>query len=258
MAKVLSSLKKYIQRKLGISQLIVQQQSFAEKQAFLAACQRETLKANLFRDTIQDSEWLKYKSFSPGGWAADYGVLYTLYRVLNDVKPKNIIEFGLGQTSKMLHQYGAFFKNTKVITCEHSSEWIDFFKAQVGDKYPLNIQLLELEYLMHQGAETIAYKGLDGLCKGEKFDLILVDGPYGTEHFSRNQLVGLVRDNLAEHFCIIMDDYERVGEQETIEEVMGVLDSQKVPYSQVVYEASKKHCLICSKEVEFLTTLYWF
>ena len=85
------------------------------------------MKANLFRDTIQDSEWLRYKNFSPGGWAVDYGVLYTLYRVLNDMKPKNIIEFGLGQSSKMFHQYGAYYRDTKIITCEHNNDWISFF-----------------------------------------------------------------------------------------------------------------------------------
>lgn len=258
MARVLRNIKKYIQRKLGISQLLIQQQSFSERQSFLVACQRETLKANLFRDTIQDSEWLKYKNFSPGGWAADYGVLYTLYRVLNDMKPKNIIEFGLGQTSKLLHQYGAYYREAKVLTCEHSSEWIDFFKAEIYDKYPININLLELGNRNYHGLETLVYKGLEDVCKGEKFDLIVVDGPYGSDHYSRSQLIDLARENLTEHFCIIIDDYERKGEQETIDEVMKVLDEKQIPFLRTVYESSKQHCLICSKDLDFLTTLYWF
>ena len=258
MVRVLRNLKKYVQRKLGISQLLVQHQNFAEQQNFLAACQRETLKANLFRDTIQDSEWLKYKSFSPGGWAVDYGVLYTLYRVLNDVKPKNIIEFGLGQSSRLLHRYGAYYPNANVLTCEHSTEWIDFFKAEIDDKYPVNIKLLGLGNRTYQGIETLVYKDLDVVSSGEKYDLIMVDGPYGSEHYSRSQVIDLVRDNLAERFCIILDDYERQGEQETIVEVKKVLEEKQIPFSSVVYEASKKHCLICSKDLEFLTTLFWF
>jgi hypothetical protein len=54
--------------------------------------------AQFFRGTIEDCEWLKYRSFSPGGWAMDNAALYTLFRILNDVKPKNILEFGLGQS----------------------------------------------------------------------------------------------------------------------------------------------------------------
>lgn len=249
--------KKYVQKELGISQCIAEHQSFVENQNLLIAYQRELLKAQLFRDTIQDSEWLKYKSFSPGGWAVDYGVLYTLYRVLNDARPKAIIEFGLGQSSKLLHQYGAFF-GAEVVTCEHNSKWLDFFKAQVNGKYPLNVQLLELDTLTIQGEETIVYKGLDEVCKGKKYDLIVVDGPYGTDHYSRSQLIDLVQDNLEKQFCIIMDDYERLGEKETIKEVLRVLETKQVPFSHVVYEASKQHCLICSKDLEFLSTLYWF
>lgn len=258
MARVLRNFKKFIQRKLGISQLIMQQQNFAEQQNFLAACQRESLKADLFRDTIQDSEWLKYKNFSPGGWAVDYGVLYTLYRVLNDVKPKNIIEFGLGQSSKLLHQYGACYRDAKVLTCEHSSDWIDFFKQQLNDRYPINIKLLGLRNRVYQEKETLVYDGLEEVCKNEKYDLVVVDGPYGSDHYSRSQLIDLAQENLSDRFCIILDDYERPGEQETISEVMKVLDARHIPYAHVVYEASKKHCLICSEDLSFLTTLSWF
>ena len=102
------------------------------------------------------------------------------------------------------------------------------------------------------------FKDLAEVCKGEKYDLIMVDGPYGSEHYSRSQLIDLVRDNLAKHFCIILDDYERGGEKETIIEVTKVLDAKRISYKQMVYSASKQHCLVCSSDLGFLTTLYWF
>lgn len=253
-----SKIKNYIQKKLGISRLIAQQQSFAENQNHLLTIQRETLKAILFRDTICDSEWLKVKSFSPGGWAIDYGVMYTLYRVLNDIKPKNVIEFGLGQSSKLLHQYGTYYKDAMVLTCEHNENWVNFFKAEVNERYTINTKMLELQNRNYNGFETLVYKGLDEVCNGQKYDLIVVDGPYGSEHYSRSQLIDLVQNNLAKRFCFIIDDFERSGEQDTIAEVKRILESKNIQYSSSVYKASKQHCLICSKELEFLTTLYWF
>src|SRR5690554_4093444 len=77
--------------------------------------QSEILIAQKFNNTIVDSKWLQYKSFSPGGWAVDYSFLYTLYRVLNDKKYTKILEFGLGQSSKMIHQYGDFFKEVNAL-----------------------------------------------------------------------------------------------------------------------------------------------
>lgn len=251
MVRLLHHLKSFAQQKLGIKQL-------AEQQEHQIACQQEILKANLFRDIIYDSEWLKFKSFAPGGWAVDYGVMFTLYRVLNEMRPKNIIEFGLGQSSKLLHQYGNYYHDTKVVTIEHNSDWIGFFMAEVENKYPVQIQLLELENRIYQRVETIAYKDLEKVCEDEKYDFILVDGPYGSIHYSRNQLVDLAQDHLADRFCLILDDYNRCGEQETIEEVKKVLDAKRIDYFCAVYSASKKHCLICSKELAFLTTLYWF
>ena len=251
-------LKFFVQKKLGILQLKAEHQSIIERQKHLIACEQETLKANLLRDTICESEWLKYKNLSPGGWAVDYGLLYTLYRVLNDMKPKNMIEFGLGQSSKMLHQYAAYYSDAKVLTCEHNSDWVEFFKADVNGRYALKIQMLELQKYSCHGFETLIYKGLDEVCKEQKYDLILVDGPYGSDHYSRYQLVNLVQNNLADRFCLIMDDYERPGEQETIEEVLGILEAKGIPFSSFVYKASKKHCIVCSKDLEFLTTLYWF
>ena len=224
----------------------------------MITCQQETLKANLFRDTICDSEWLKIHSFSPGGWAVDYGLMYTLYRVLNDMKPINVIEFGLGQSSKLLHQYGTFFGDTKVLTCEHNSDWVDFFKTEVCGRYALNIKMLELKNRNFKGFETLIYDGLEELCDRQKYDLIVVDGPYGSEHYSRSQLIDFVQDSLADRFCIIMDDFDRLGEQETVDEVKKMLESKSIPYASTVYESSKQHCLICSKDLEFLTTLYWF
>lgn len=253
-----TKLKRFVQKKLGISRLMDEHRFIEERLNYVIACQQESLKANLFRDTICNSEWLEYKNFSPGGWAVDYGLLYTLYRVLNDFKPNNVIEFGLGQSSKLLHQYGSFFGEASVLTCEHNKDWVDFFKAEVDGHYLLNIKMLELQHRTYQGFDTLVYKELDEVCKGQKFDLIVVDGPFGSPHYSRSQLIDLVQNNLAERFCIILDDYERVGEQETIAEIKRLMEDKKVQYKWAVYQASKKHCLICSEDLEFLTTLYWF
>lgn len=255
---LLNKLKNYAQRKLGISLLISGQQRIEEQQNHLIKCQHEVLKANLFRDTICDSEWLQYKNFSLGGWAVDYGLMYTLYKVLNNVKPKNVLEFGLGQSSKMLHQYGSYYTDAKVLTCEHNSEWIDFFKVEINGRYQLNIKLLGLQHRNYKGFETLVYEGLDDVRNDQKYDLILVDGPFGSEHYSRSQLIDLVQNNLSERFCVIMDDYERIGEQETVSEIKNILDSKGISYASAIYEASKQHCLICSKDLEFLTSMYWF
>ena len=216
----------------------------------------ELLKASVFNSTIADSNWLKYKNFSPGGWAVDYAVLYTLYRVLNDMKPKSILEFGLGQSSKMIHQYVNYYKGIEAITCEHDAGWVDFFKEGLENRYNVNIKMLELEEIEYKGEKTLSYKNMDREFTDEKFDLIMLDGPFGSDRYSRSQILNLARNNIQYGtFCIIMDDYERPGERETVAELINILGKKQVKYNWSIYSGSKQHFLLCSENLKFLTTM---
>ena len=69
--------------------------------------QKEIYYSVLFNQVTQNSPWLNDKSFAPGRWAVDYCFLYTMYRALEVVRPKSILDIGLGQTTKMLSQYAS-------------------------------------------------------------------------------------------------------------------------------------------------------
>ena len=148
----------------------------------------EILKGMTFNSTIVDSPWLKYKSFSPGLWAADYGLLYTLYRALNSMKPKSLVEFGLGQSSKMVHQYANHFQ-VEAVTFEHDPDWVKFFNEGRDGDYDIRVQLAELETIRYKGFDTVTYKGLEALLAGKTFDFVLVDGPFGSDHYSRPEVL---------------------------------------------------------------------
>ena len=247
-------ISKVIWRICGTNYIVEQQRQLKENVDCISKFQWELYQATRFHDSIVDSQWLKYKSFSLGGWAADYGLMYTIFRTLNAMRPMNILEFGLGQTSKMVHQYAQFF-GAQAITCEHDGKWVDFFNKSKDGDYFVNIQLMNLQTINYQGYDTLTYVSCKESFKNQRFNLIIVDGPFGSEHFSRSQIIDLVNDNLSEQFCIIIDDYERNGEQETMNEVKNVLKTKGVSFCERVYSAEKQHMLICSSDLEFLTTM---
>lgn len=216
--------------------------------------QRENLYANRFNNSIQDSNWLNYKSFSPGGWAVDYSFLFVLYKILNDMQPSEIIEFGLGQSSKMIHQYSTYFKKNAV-TIEHDEDWVKFFKKDKQGEYNVNIHILNLKTIDYKGFETRAYAGVDDFCSGKKFDLLVIDGPRGSEHYSRSQLINMAKRNLPDSFCIIIDDTNRIGEKETLAEVYSYFNEQQIDYCSKTYSSLASFTVICSKDLFFLTTL---
>jgi len=168
----------------------------------------------ILSSVIQDSEWLKHKGFSFDGWAMDAYSLHNLFRVLNDMKPKNIIEFGLGQSSKMVHQYAEFY-NVNAITVEHDEEWIRYMRTH-APMINFNVFQTDLETIIINGKKTVTYKDVWQNCGQEEINLYIVDGPPGQRHCSRPQILDVVPQKLAKDFCIFIHDTERSGERETI------------------------------------------
>jgi 16S rRNA G966 N2-methylase RsmD len=248
------NLRSFISHLTRHDKIVAKMNALLEKTDFITKQQQELLMTQKYHDTIANYEWLKYKGISPGGWAVDYAFCYTLARTLNAMHPQSILECGLGQSSRIIHQYAAFY-HVNAITCEHDQTWIDFIKKEFGNNYPLKIWKTELEEIEFKGQKTLTYHNIQEIFKGKRFELILIDGPFGSPHYSRSQAIELCKNNLSDRFCVIIDDTERDGEKETIDEIKKVLTEKSVDFATTVYSSTKSHTLLCSKDLFFLTSL---
>lgn len=248
------SLKSFLSHITRYDKTVERLQSLSKKTDDIISQQQELIMAHKYHDTVADYEWLKYKGISPGGWAVDYAFCYTLARTLNAMHPQNILECGLGQSSRIVHQYATFY-GVQAVTCEHDEEWASFFKKEIGDNYSINIQMFELDEQNYKGEKTLTYKGITDAFHDTAFDLIIIDGPFGCPHYSRSQVVELCKNNLKERFCIIIDDTEREGEQETVEEIKELFLGKGIPFEAREYSSTKNHTIICSKDLKYLISL---
>lgn len=217
--------------------------------------QNEIYWSTVFNSTIADSKWLKNRSFSPGRWAAGYPMLYLLYRIYDGVKPVSILEFGLGESSKLLYQYKNVHHSADYIIIEQDKNWLDFFSSNIHD---LNAQtkLLNIDKSIINKHEVYIYKDLLPAIKNKKYDLIVVDGPWGSYHYSRHQIIDIAEaDLLSDAFIIIIDDYNRKGEKETAHDLRRVLVRKGISFKEGVYSGSKDTLIICSEEYNFLISL---
>lgn len=215
--------------------------------------------SNVFNSAIVGSKWFRNTPLNVGRWAANYSLLYVLYRVLNEIRPANILEFGLGETTLMLQSYRQFHNdNAFCITVEHSNDWIDMrLKNGLSSDY-INILKTDIEHIDVKGFKTLAYKNLPPqlLTYNKKFNLILVDGPFGSNNYSRFNIVELAANNLIhDDFIIIMDDYNRNGERETFEELKKTLTSNKYSFEIGYYSGSKEQVVLVSKNYKYLISL---
>lgn len=196
-------------------------------------------------------------SLFPGRWAIGYNTMYVLVRTLNDISPHNVLEFGLGNSSKIISQYFAA-QDKGVwhhIIIEHNTKWINFIKKEnILSRYSKihQTQLITKKYKRHK---VISYKNINPVMN-LKYDLILIDGPLGSEGaFSRVDILSYIPGCLNESFAIIIDDYHRRGERGLVRELESILRRHKIDFATGIYLGEAECFIIVSKNLLFLTTL---
>lgn len=226
--------------------------------------QKEILWANIFHDTIRGSRWFPDDiSLSPGRWALGYPALYALYRVLEEVQPKSVLELGLGQSTKLTSSYAKYKsftgENCEHIVIEHDKEWIQHFSRSFDTK---DINIIQLN--MGEAAFSVqgigdvrvnVYEGFQEKLQGKKFDFIFIDAPSGSDEYSRIDLINILPDCLNESFVIFMDDYNRIGEQRSVALITTILNEHHIRYCTGGYGGEKTSLLIVSEDLHFLCTM---
>ena len=218
----------------------------------------EAVWGELFNQVSAGSSWLKDRRFAAGRWAVGYQYLYTVYRILNEVNPKNILELGLGQSTKLISQYAASNQEVHHCVVEHDQVWMDFFKKNY--KLPANTKMvrLDLGFIPYKEAENVRiFQNFSNVFKDQKFDFISIDAPFGGDmkQYARIDVLKMLPDCLAESFIIIIDDVERSGETHTISEMTGVLKESEIPFAMGKYSGKKDCMVICSEDLKFVCSM---
>lgn len=194
---------------------------------------------------------------TPGGWAVGYPFLCILYRILDEIQPHSILELGLGQSTKLTAAYmcSEFNDGTfEHIVVEHDTEWIQFMKNSL-DAPRTKVQSFSLYQTEHKGYWVTAYEGFNTKNINGKYDLILVDAPFGSEYYSRIDILSLIPDCLAMDFVIMIDDYDRKGEQNMCKELLDVLTQNEISFCIKVYSGQRKVMVIASATRRFVCTM---
>lgn len=223
----------------------------------------ELLWSQIYHDTIIGSRWLWDKSVSPGGphrWAVGYNFLYALYRILDEMQPKQILEMGLGQSTKLTGQYARYFGASHTVV-EHDREWTEFFchgwRNLSRQTRIVLAPIVEAEFL---GQKYFAYQDFDKVvkCLQAPCELILVDGPFGgRSERSRRDIVPYLPQLLADDFVIMIDDCGRKGEENLVQEIRGILNEHKIEHAFGLYK-SGGNChasIIACKKRRFFTSM---
>lgn len=212
--------------------------------------------ANVFHDSIKGKPWLANLSINIGRWAGNYSFFYLLHRILQDYKPNSILEFGLGESSKFISTYVSnALPNTKHVVIEHDTNW----EAKFNENFNLstNSSIINCALLQTQvnGFTTNSYEKLqDKITK--PFDFYIIDGPFGSDRFSRYDIFYIAEKFTIENeFIILFDDTHRKGEEDSVNAVASMLASKGIEIFVQSYEGVKKNTIIATKKYKFAISL---
>ncbi|HNR20478.1 MAG TPA: hypothetical protein PKN75_14385 [Bacteroidia bacterium] len=235
-----------------IKQLIA---DFRVREQFIEAQSRELEWAHIFHDSIRGRHWLEELQLSPGRWAGNYSLLYLLVRILADYKPKTILEFGLGESSKVI---SAFLKNelhsSHHTIVEHSKDWIATFENRFSLASNSQIAIHDSIASTVYEIPTNTYSNLQAY-KNSIMDFYLVDG-ISSDRFSRNYIVQFFENAQSrDEFIVIIDDYLRPGEVETSNDLIGLLNNKGIKTYTGEYIGNKSQIVIATEKYKYATSL---
>lgn len=150
-----------------------------------------------------------------GGGAINRETADKLVELLTEYRPWNILEFGLGTSSIILHSW-ANTNKTKCLTVEGDLTWIDHYRSEIEK----NDMLVTYD----QDQEITVLDGRSMVPSGEyihlldpNVDFVFVDGPIGYPYkYPRIQVVDLIQYLDPGGFTIVIHDSQRDGEKNTI------------------------------------------
>lgn len=212
--------------------------------------------ANVYHDSIRDKEWLNNLSLYIDRWAGSYSFFYILNRILNDYRPKEILEFGLGESSKFISTYldNALIESNHTII-EQSSSWENSFNERFKLSAQSSVHIFPLQKKKVKGFETIGYEKIEEFIK-KKYDLYIVDGPFGSSNYSRYDIVDIMKKmNSKDEFILIFDDLERQGEKQTFDDLIKLFKEKEIKVHIQCYEGTKTVAVVGTEKYRFVKSL---
>lgn len=227
-----------------------------ERQKKIMAQNAEILWASTFHDSIRGRAWLETLPLNIGRWAGNYSFFYVLNRILNDYKPQFILEFGLGESSKFVSTYlDNLLLNSKHLIIEQDENWKAIFENNFQLSSRSSIEVMPLLKKSHKEFDYNGYENIEDRVKSN-FDLYIIDGPLGSDNFSRFDIYTLAeRFSEKDEFTIIIDDYDRFGERQTTEALFQLFRTKNIEIYSAVYSGVKNVLIIGTEKYKYVESL---
>lgn len=216
---------------------------------------RELDWANVYHDSIRGKSYLENLSLNVGRWAGNYAFFYVLNRIMHDFKPQKIIEFGLGESTKFITScIKGLNYDCNYLIVEQNEQWKLSFETNNELSKNANILHCPIKTKNINGFNVNIYEDLQSKINYNA-DLYIVDGPYGSDRFSRYDIYYLVEKfNANSEFIILLDDCQREGELDTYYALKKIFKEKGIHCFTAEYSGVKTLKLLVSYKYKYSTS----
>jgi len=194
-------------------------------------------------------------TFYPDGFAANASLLYLLFKILQKAKPKSILELGSGQSTKLTTRYIKENEEAEITIIEDCQEWYDKTKQDIFANKRTRFICSHLKQLKYKNKKCFWYSTKILAEEDKTYELIIVDGPFGTKRNSRIGIANYLPKILdKDNFIIVFDDAARKGEIDTIKAIKKILKKNIISFQEFHVYGSKKQTCLVSPNYTFLAT----
>ncbi len=154
-------------------------------------------------------------------WVASPDLAVLIYSLIIDRKVQNVLELGSGASSLIIGYALQQLGRGKVVSLEHDQKYVSS-SVDLVKKHQLN-DYCKVEYapLVQTNINDKNYKfySLDSLKDGEKFDMLVIDGPPGSSNpMARFPAIPLLYERLSSQALVVLDDASRRDEKLAVKE----------------------------------------
>lgn len=177
----------------------------------------------------------EFEAWKIGGTLTEYEY-HKMIDILEKCSPKRICELGSGQSTLIFEKYCEKYNNVVFNSIEHD----ETYKRKNSIIFPL-IENTEINVNGHVYGDCNKYDGFEEWLKQQnKFDFILIDGPYGYDFrlkytYSRVQLLSFIElDKISDKAVVLYHDSERDNAKTTLNEFEKLIFERGFEYTKEV------------------------
>jgi len=173
--------------------------------------------------------------------ASNPSLLYLIARIVGEHDINRVLELGAGQSSLLFSEFTRIKSDLEIMTLEDNKDWYNYLR----DKVRHDIVYAPLESVKVNSINVSGYAISNVLDR--QFDMMLVDGPRGVKRYSRLGCLPLIKNNLSKEFIIIFGDAERIGERDTIKEVIRYFNKENIEVFGAEISGTSCQYILCTK-----------